>query len=67
MAFDLFILKRPGADPSCSQDTITRARAHVDNMSNSERDQLVHTLINGLPGAEERLMTSNREALPTAR
>ena len=63
-AFDLFILKRPGAEQSYSQDTIARAQAHVDKMNPDDREQLVHTLIAGLPGAEERYSLDDfRDAL----
>lgn len=52
-AFDLFILKREGAEADYTEDDIQRARTYFDNLDDTRRDTLVATLIAGLPGAEE--------------
>ncbi|MCM5705696.1 mannonate dehydratase [Larsenimonas salina] len=57
-AFDLFLLKRPGADQDYDPDTVARAKAHVDNLTHAQQNALIHTLIAGLPGAEEHYTLS---------
>lgn len=52
-AFELYILKRPGAEASYSADEQAAARAYLENLSQEGRDSLVATIIAGLPGAEE--------------
>jgi mannonate dehydratase len=52
-AFDLFMLKRPGAEADYSPDVIERARQRYDAMSAAERQTLERTIIAGLPGSEE--------------
>ena len=49
-AFDLFILKREGADSDYTEDEIARAQTVLDAMSPAERDDLTRTIIAGLPG-----------------
>lgn len=53
IAFDLFLLKRPGADWEYDEADIRRARERFDSMSDHEKATLVRTLIAGLPGSEE--------------
>jgi mannonate dehydratase len=53
IAFDLFLLKRPGADWEYDEAEIRRARERFDSMSDDEKSTLVRTLIAGLSGSEE--------------
>jgi mannonate dehydratase len=52
-AFELYILKRPGAEASYSSDEQAAARAYLENLSPDGQSKLVATIIAGLPGAEE--------------
>ncbi len=52
-AFDLYMLKRPGAEADYSADTIEKARHRYETMSAAQRQTLERTIIAGLPGSEE--------------
>jgi mannonate dehydratase len=52
-AFDIFILKRPGAEDSWSDEQIARAEAFHRNLAEPEKNKLIANIIAGLPGAEE--------------
>ena len=52
-AFELFLLKRPGADRDYSREEQASARAYLDRTPEREQKQLVQNIIAGLPGAEE--------------
>lgn len=52
-AFELNILKRPGAESIYNQEEITAAKAYYDQMTDAEIQQLTRNIIAGLPGAEE--------------
>lgn len=51
--FELFLLKRPGAEAAYTPDQITAAEKRLAGMGDSEKTILVNNIIAGLPGAEE--------------
>jgi mannonate dehydratase len=52
-AFDLFLLKRPGAEADWTAEQQSAAHALLQAMSETERDRLVRTVLAGLPGTTE--------------
>ena len=52
-AFELFILKRPGAEKTYSSEQISKAEAYYKKLSTEEIQLLSNNIIAGLPGAEE--------------
>jgi mannonate dehydratase len=52
-AFELYLLKRPSAENSYSDLQQKAAKKYFENLSETEKKQLVNNIIAGLPGAEE--------------
>jgi mannonate dehydratase len=52
-AFDLFLLKRQGAEGGYSEEQINDAKLYYENLSQTQRKQLVETVLLGLPGSLE--------------
>lgn len=52
-AFELYLLKRPGADALYNETQKQKAKAYLDGLSQEDIDTLVANIIAGLPGAEE--------------
>lgn len=53
VAFDLFILKRKGADLDYSAEEITRAKDFFENASPADLKRVQDNILKGLPGSEE--------------
>ncbi len=54
IAFDLFLLKRSGAEKDYTKDEIEKATQRLHNMTDEEKQILYNNALLGLPGSEER-------------
>lgn len=52
-AFELYLLRRPGAETTYTEAQKVAAKAYLDSLSDAAKEKLVTTIIAGLPGAEE--------------
>ena len=54
IAFDVFLLKRPGAEKDYSAEEINKAGLRLKTMTAGEKETLYRNALLGLPGSEER-------------
>lgn len=54
IAFDVFLLKRPGAEADYSGEELASAKQCLDRLSEEEKETLYRNTLLGLPGSEER-------------
>lgn len=54
IAFDLYMLKRPGAENDYTEEEIRKATLRFDGMTEEEEERIFHNALLGLPGSDER-------------
>lgn len=54
VTFDVFLLKRSGAESEYSQEELVAATTYFNNLSDSERKRLFDDMMLGLPGSDEK-------------
>lgn len=54
VAFDIFLLKRPGAEKDYSDEEIEKAEERLKSMTDEEEETLFRNALLGLPGSEEQ-------------
>jgi mannonate dehydratase len=52
-AFDLFVLRRPGAESAYDENSIREAEKYYRSLDERRRDRLVRTILLGFPGSGE--------------
>ncbi len=52
-AFELFLLKRPGAEESYNEEQKRQAKIYLEKSTPADHKKLISNIIAGLPGAEE--------------
>jgi mannonate dehydratase len=63
IAFEVFLLKRPGAAESYSSEELKRAELRLRSMNAEEKNQLIRNIIAGLPGSEESFTVEQFQAV----
>jgi len=61
-AFEIFMLKRVGAEADYTPEIIARAGHHFEAMTDRDKDQLLTSIMSGLPGAYDRYSISQLQA-----
>ena len=57
IAFDVFMLQRPGAEADYTSEELERGKKRMENMSEAERQLLYKNMMLGLPGSREQFTT----------